>query len=207
MTVTRVLLARHGQSEGNVANLWTSQVHGYPLTERGREQARTLGKALAERGVTGLYASPILRAQQTAQELSAYLGLDVVTLEGVQELDVGVHEGKSDDEVAPIARHVFGRWLRAGDLTGGFDGGESGHQVVVRMTGALDSVARDAAGGTAVVVSHGGAIALWGVSVCPQISPAFVVEHLLDNCDVVELERRDDGWHCLRWAGIDLLTP
>ena len=48
MSETRVLVLRHGQSEGNVAQVWTSTLEGYPLTERGREQARAAGERLAD---------------------------------------------------------------------------------------------------------------------------------------------------------------
>ena len=53
VTETRVLVLRHGQSEGNVAQVWTSSLEGYPLTELGREQARAAGERLADRGVDG----------------------------------------------------------------------------------------------------------------------------------------------------------
>ena len=61
---SRVLLVRHGQSEGNVARIWTSAREGFPLTELGRQQAREVGALLAPRAPVALYASALLRAQQ-----------------------------------------------------------------------------------------------------------------------------------------------
>ena len=201
MTGTRVLLVRHGQSEGNVANVWTSTHVGYPLTETGRAQARAVAGALGDRGAVAVYSSHIPRAMQTADEISSVLGLPAHTLVGLEELGVGVHEGVHDDEVAPVAQDVFGRWLRDGDLSSGFEGGETGAQIVARMTASLGHIADAHPGATVVVVSHGGAIALWGITTCPEVDAAFGVSHLLGNCDVVELVRREDGWHCERWAG------
>jgi broad specificity phosphatase PhoE len=190
VTETRVLVLRHGQSEGNIAQVWTSSLEGYPLTERGREQARAAGERLAGRGVTALYASPLPRAQQTAEEV------------GVHELDVGVHEGEHDDTVAPVALDVFGRWWRDEDLTAGFPGGETGLQIVDRVGTALDSVADRHEGTTSVVVSHGGAMAVGLQSLCENLDALFVSQHILANCDLVELRRDEDGWHCDAWAGL-----
>jgi probable phosphoglycerate mutase len=204
VTASRILLVRHGESEGNVANVWTSSHVGYPLTERGHEQARAVGETFLDRGVTALYASHIPRAQQTAEEIGAVLGLPVRTLDGIGEFGVGVHEGVHDDDVAPVAAEVFGRWMGEGDLTAAFEGGESGEDVVARMRAALDLVADDNSGSTAVVVSHGGAIALATPVLCSNLDPHLVVANLLANTDVVELERDESGWRCLRWAGHDV---
>lgn len=201
MSPTRVLLVRHGESEGNVANVWTSTHLGYPLTERGHEQARAVAHLLRAHEVAALYASPIPRAQQTAEEIGAVLGLPVRTLPGVEEFGVGVHEGVHDDDVAPIAAEVFGRWMRDGDLSASFEGGESGAEVVARVDAALATVVAENPGTTSVVVSHGGALALSMPALCTNLDVTTVVSHLLENTDVVEIERTDDGWRCLTWAG------
>jgi probable phosphoglycerate mutase len=202
VSVTRVLVLRHGQSEGNVAQVWTSSLEGYPLTERGREQARAAGERLTDRGVTAIYASPLPRAQQTAAEVGAVLGIPVATLAGVHELDVGVHEGEHDDNVAPVALHVFSAWWRDEDLTAGFPGGETGQQIVDRMRAALDSVADRHEGETIVVVSHGGAMAVGIQWLCDNLDALFVSQHILANCELVELRRDAEGWRCDVWAGL-----
>jgi len=204
VTRTRVLVLRHGQSEGNVARVWTSSPEGYPLTERGREQAREAGERLIGAGVTTIYASPLPRAQQTAHEVGSVLGLPVGTLAGVHELDVGAHEGEHDDTVGPVALTVFGSWWREDDLSAGFPGGETGFEIVERMRAALDSVAERHEGTTSLIVSHGGAMAVGLQSMCDNLDAIFVSQHILANCELVELRRDDDGWHCDAWAGVRL---
>ena len=198
-----MLVMRHGQSEGNVARIWTSAPTGYPLTDLGREQARAAAATLTDRGVERVYHSPLVRARQTAQEAAAVLGVGARELTGVEELHVGVHEEQHDDEVAPVAVEVFGRWLRDGDLDHGFEGGETGRQITDRMAAALAQVADAHRGGTALVVSHGGAMALGITAMCDDLAPAFVGEHLLANAEVVDLVRDPDGrWSCVSWAGL-----
>jgi probable phosphoglycerate mutase len=197
---TRVLLVRHGQSEGNVGRIWTSAREGFPLTELGHEQARAVGETLVGRDVVAVYGSPLLRAQQTAAEIAGVLGLEPRTLEGVEEMHVGVHEGGHDDHVGPVAIEVFGRWWRDGDLSGGFDGGETGEQITSRFSGALDEVVGAHPDGTAVVVSHGGAMAL-SVAHLAGLDPLWVSQNFLKNTAVVELERSGNAWTCTSWAG------
>lgn len=202
MTATHVLVMRHAQSEANVIRVWSSARLGYPLTPAGVEQARTAGHRLAHRGVTAVYGSPLERAQETAGEVAAVLGLTSLVLEGVQEVDVGVHEGRHDAEVAPVAQEVFGRWWREGDLAHRFHEGESGREIADRVAAALDAVAGAHAGQTVVVVSHGGAMAVGLTDLCPNLGADFVVANLLANCAVVELVHDDAGWRCVSWADL-----
>ena len=68
-----LLLVRHGQSLGNVEQ----RIQGIddPLTDHGREQARGVARALADRGdITHLYASPLDRALETASIIGAATG-------------------------------------------------------------------------------------------------------------------------------------
>lgn len=198
----RVIAVRHGQSEGNVARVWTSAVDGYPLTALGRQQARAVGEKVAGEGVRHLYSSPLPRARQTAEEIGAVLGLEPALADGVEEFDVGHHEGEDDETVGPMAIEVFTRWWRDDDLTASFTGGETGHQIVDRVRRAFDALADRHEGSTTLVVSHGGALAVGLNALCANLDSLFVSQHILANCDVVDLVRDDTGtWTCTSWAG------
>lgn len=199
---SRIIAVRHGQSEGNVARIWTSAVDGYPLTGLGREQARAVGERMAGEGVEHVYSSPFPRARQTAEEIGAVLGLVPALAEGLEEFDVGHHEGEHDDTVGPLAIEVFTRWWRDDDLTAGFTGGETGHQIVDRVRRAFDTLADRHAGSTTLVVSHGGSLAVGLNALCENLDSLFVSQHILANCDVVDLVREDDTWRCTTWAGV-----
>jgi probable phosphoglycerate mutase len=81
-------MLRHAQSVSNaqkeVATL--SDEKGDRLTERGWDQARNAARALEDRGFTRLIASPMRRAQETAQPISEALGLPIETDEDIYEL-------------------------------------------------------------------------------------------------------------------------
>jgi phosphohistidine phosphatase SixA len=70
MTVTFV---RHGESEGNASGLIDTKVPGPPLTSDGWDQASVVGDTLSHDGITysGVYASTMIRTQQTATPYAA----------------------------------------------------------------------------------------------------------------------------------------
>ncbi|MFC2029696.1 histidine phosphatase family protein [Chloroflexota bacterium] len=71
-----LILARHGQSHGN---LDYSLGPDTTLTDLGREQARRLGSWLAGQDYhfTAIYASPLQRARQTAEIINGHFGLEI----------------------------------------------------------------------------------------------------------------------------------
>jgi broad specificity phosphatase PhoE len=64
-----IKLVRHGESEANIGNVSSLEVgdHAIPLSARGHEQAREVGRALGRDFVTGalVYTSPYRRTRET----------------------------------------------------------------------------------------------------------------------------------------------
>ena len=61
----KIYLIRHGQSEGNVRNLWYG-ITDLPLTDLGRQQAAQVGEKLRDVPLAAAYISPLSRASETA---------------------------------------------------------------------------------------------------------------------------------------------
>ena len=66
----KIYLVRHGQSEGNVRELWYGS-SDLPLTDLGRQQARESGEKLRGVSFAACYASPLIRAKDTADLVKA----------------------------------------------------------------------------------------------------------------------------------------
>ncbi|WET79842.1 histidine phosphatase family protein [Amycolatopsis sp. QT-25] len=201
----KLLLVRHGQTEGNVRGALDTALPGPPLTELGREQARDLVKRLAGEPIVAVYASQAVRAQQTAAPLAAELGFEVQVLDGVHEVAAGDLEGKTDKDSITTYMSVVRRWT-LGELDPPIPGGETGAQVRVRM---LDAVARLRAkheqadpDGTVVLVSHGGAIRLGGEWLAGNVTAEVANQGLIPNTGVVELVANPTDWTCLTWADV-----
>ena len=152
--MTLITLVRHGQTDWNLARRIQGSTD-IPLNETGRADALTAAAALA--GVThhAIYSSPLLRASETAEIISAELGLGApVVVPDVREREFGEGEGRLVSEYMA----TYGGWRAA------VPGAETLEDVAERALRALDAVARDSRrrstplAESVVVVAHGGVI-------------------------------------------------
>jgi ribonuclease H / adenosylcobalamin/alpha-ribazole phosphatase len=205
----RLILVRHGQTEGNVDR--RLQGSEDPLTPLGRRQAQELAAHLAGRDdVTTLYASPYARARETAGAVGAALGLEPILREDLAELDVGDAVGYRYDDWAEAFPQEAIRF-RTDGVDFAWPGGESGRQLgerVAREAARIIGDHRDDE--TVVVVSHGGALAWMLVYLLRQPGDKWPSEHLnLHNCSVTEVEvlDRESPATVVRHNWVDHLTP
>src|SRR5215210_3164745 len=89
-----MLLIRHGQSTANASGVWQGQLD-FPLSEEGRRQAATAGRTLKGTKISGVYASPLARAFETAEIVTreASFSEEVIPMSGLVERHGGVLEG------------------------------------------------------------------------------------------------------------------
>ena len=107
---TRFILLRHGQTQHSAEQRF-SGTSDPELTDTGRDQARRAADALRGFGrIDAIVASPQARAQGTARIAAGALGLDVVTEEGLRELDFGDFEGLTRDEAVARDSSAFDEW-------------------------------------------------------------------------------------------------
>jgi len=144
-----LILVRHGESTGNADGLLLGRIDA-PLTERGLDQARSLGSSLA--GVTRVISSPLSRARDTADALG--LGVPVEIDQRWIEVDYGAFDGQPLGEVPA---EVWLRWREDAHFRP--PGGESLAEVGIRVRKACEELfATDGDGargeGDVVVVSH-----------------------------------------------------
>jgi probable phosphoglycerate mutase len=103
----RLILVRHGRpDEGE-----TETPGDPPLNTDGWRQARAVSRLLAGEGVTGIVASPMRRAQQTAQPLAERLGLSVATIEGWAEADRGAQRYRSTETLRAEGGEAWRKFL------------------------------------------------------------------------------------------------
>lgn len=199
----RLILVRHGQTTANVAGLLDTAHPGADLTELGRGQAAALPAALPAvldgAVIDALYASPLVRTQQTAEPLAAAHGLPVQVRAGLREISAGDLEMLGD--ASSVERYLATSlaWV-AGDLDATIPGGEAGPEVLARFD---DVVTEAAASGaeTVVMVSHGTVIRSWA-AVRAGIPADEAARSRLANTDVVVLDGHpDEGWRALSWGG------
>ena len=90
-------LVRHGEVH-NPDGIIYGRIPGFGLSERGQDQLRASGRALAALPpLDRLYASPMQRAQESVAILAAALDMDVLTDELLIETDVSGYQGQTFD--------------------------------------------------------------------------------------------------------------
>ncbi|MGP9487380.1 histidine phosphatase family protein [Glutamicibacter sp. AOP5-A2-7] len=158
MPVSTVHLLRHGEVS-NPNRVLYGRIPGYGLSELGFQMADRAGEYFAKRQAEGarvvrLVASPLLRAQQTAQPAAQALGLPIITDDRV------IEAGNSFEGLAQIKTHLKNPryWpLLRNPLKPSW--GEPYAEQVARMRQAMDAqrqaaVAEHGDGAEIIIVSH-----------------------------------------------------
>jgi len=142
---------RHGESTGNAQSRWQGQ-SDYPLTERGRAQAKALAKRWKSENVRFdlVIASPLVRAKETAEIVATALNAKVEIDPLWLERDIGEMEGLTAEEVRqrPQPPYVTPYNSIGGD-------GEGDWELFLRAGRALHELLKRPAGNY-LIVSHGG---------------------------------------------------
>jgi len=145
---SRILVVRHGQSTWNAAGRWQGQADP-PLSAHGVEQAERAAGVIDRADI--VWSSDLERARHTAQLIAARHGLPVTADPRLREREAGAWTGLTRAEIEA----GFPGYLDDGRRP---DGYETDDSVAERAFAALRDLAAALAGGTGVVVSHGGVI-------------------------------------------------
>jgi broad specificity phosphatase PhoE len=155
-----ILLVRHGQSTANASGVWQGQLD-FPLSEEGRLQAAEAGRSLKDKEVSGIYASPLARAFETAEIVAREAGFsgEVVPEPGLMERHGGVLEGHTWAEQETNNPEFAEKFLSLPEEERwSFAGAETNEQILVRFEEALSGILsrHPSPAGSLIVVSHGG---------------------------------------------------
>ena len=189
-----VWVVRHGQRQDSVDPNWADhadRLHDPPLTELGRWAAWRVGRQFVESGVglDAVYASPFLRAVETAEEICRETG-DVVSLEP----GLGEHRNADwfDAEPETVPYEQLAEWFEPVVL-----GHEpyvvpefpESHEEAMDRAGSAARRIADGTDGTVLLVGHG--LTVGGV-VHGLVGSADGVDAPL--CGLTRLERDSEGW-------------
>lgn len=165
----RLVLVRHGRTEWN--KLGKAQGHAdVSLDEVGVLQARRAAPLLASYEPALVWSSDLARARETAQEIVALTGQELVLDKRLREYHVGARQGMTNHEFQTSFPEQYAAYA-AGDDDARIPGAEVTAEVRERMLEVLGAAA-DAVrpGETGILVGHGaslrtGIVAFFGVPV------------------------------------------
>lgn len=203
MSSTRFIVVRHGETAWNAQG----RIQGHldsPLNEEGLAQAILVGERLARESIDTILCSDLGRVLQTVQPLADRVGIEPVRHAQLRERCLGIFQGLTSAECQ--ARHP-GDYARfhGRDVDHVVPGSESIRQVYARVSTFFDAKAREHAGSTVVVVTHGGIIdALY------RHVTGTPLEKLRDfpiyNASLNWMCWEADRWQLERWGDISHLT-
>jgi glucosyl-3-phosphoglycerate phosphatase len=206
VTLRRLILLRHGQTDYNVAGRMQGHLDSV-LTTVGHEQAAAAAPVLAALGPDRVVSSDLQRAVDTAEVVGTACGLAVKFDARLRETHLGEWQGCTVPEIDLDYPGAIATWRS--DPTWAPPGGESRVDVVARsrpVVDELDAEFGDSGGSsTVLLVAHGGLIAglVTGLMELPtEVWPSFGG---LGNCRWAVLARREDHprW---RLAGYNIGT-
>jgi broad specificity phosphatase PhoE len=188
-----ITFVRHGESEGNTSGLIDTTVPGPPLTALGEQQAKH----------DGVYASTMIRSQQTAQYLADAIGEPVVVLPGLREIEAGDFEGQPEKNAFDGYLQPLQKWLQ-GDRSARIPGSVDGDEFDSRFDDAVGTIYRSGQR-EPVAYSHGAAIAMWTMMNVENPQLDLVQSHPLPNTGIVVVRGNPtDGWRLLDWDGVKI---
>jgi broad specificity phosphatase PhoE len=190
--VTRVLLARHGQTDWNA----TGRYHGQadvPLNEVGRAQVAALAEVLTDEHFDVIASSSLVRAYDTALAVAAGRGLEVLVDDRLLEVDVGEWTGWLEDAVY-ADDPAFAEARQSGADHQLSASGEWISQLAWRVASGIHGIAAGHRGKSILMVSHSfglqaglGELLGWSVQQSRRVEGLF-------NCALSELTLVDDQW-------------
>lgn len=180
-TTKRVYLIRHGESQQNRRGNPLSGVNETPLSPEGIRQCEFLQKQMGQFNIKSVYASPLVRARQTARII--FPAFEPTIVEGLTEFDYGDYDGKVAAEFQDDP--IISQWLTApGNLS--FPGGGNIDDHTQAALQALTGILRNEDYDTIACVTHRTTIRLVAARIL-----GLHLDHFrkvpCSNCSITEL--------------------
>jgi len=149
--MTEIILARHGETEWNVAEVFRGQID-IDLNETGVKQAELLSGYLSTSAIAAVYSSPLKRALKTAEIIAQPHKLEVDVEPDLIDFNFGKWQGLSHQEAKEKYRDLYATWITHPEQVRMPDG-EALEDVSKRVIRVRNKVIENHRG-TVVIVGH-----------------------------------------------------
>lgn len=149
---TILVFVRHGESEGNKGGRFNGSLD-FPLTDKGREQAKKTAEYLDKYKFDIAYTSDLLRAKETARIIAKRQNIDLIEDTGLREINGGDFEGQLFEDLAVKFPVEFSIWLN--DLANcQCPNGESIKELFERFNAKIKEIAENNKDKTILIGTH-----------------------------------------------------
>lgn len=150
----KLIIVRHGKTYWNHERRYQGHTD-IRLNNEGIKQANDLMRRLTNEKITAIYSSDLIRAQETAEIIAQPHGLKVQTKEALREMNFGVWEGLTFQEIEKKYPKECEAWiLKPHELL--IPQGESFFMVRDRVLKETQKILKQHEKGNIILVAHGG---------------------------------------------------
>ena len=194
-----IYLIRHGETTGDVEDRYGGDYDDH-LTDKGRGQAEKLARKLKDKDVEIIFASSLIRAQETASILQKKLKVEIKTVKEIRERNLyGILTGMVKSEAKEKYPNLVERLKNTQDT---IEGAESWESFVKRIMDSLLEIA-NMKYQTVAIVTHGGPIRrVFGefLEIRKEIT-----EIKIADCAYAVLEYKDGKFNLKEKVGIEFV--
>jgi probable phosphoglycerate mutase len=202
-SMTELVLIRHGETDMNRELRFQGHLN-VGLNAIGLEQARRLAARMAGEKADAVYASDLLRAQQTAHPIAGELALPPVAETGLREQHFGRVEGMCVDDIKRDLPEAWAGWMRF-EEDFAMPEGESTRAFHARVMEAMYRLVAAHPDQTVVVVTHGGVLDMI-YRTARSLGLNGPRQSDIPNAGLNRIKVRDAGIDILAWADTRHLT-
>lgn len=194
-------IIRHGETVWNSKGLLQGRTD-IELNEKGREIAGQRGIQLDDISFDTIYASPLIRAYETACLIRGHKNIPIIRDNRLKEICFGVYEGKNADTLFKDASDPFHHFFHQPKLYQAPDEGESFESVCIRTKEFMQEVIEplEPTANRIMIVAHG---ALNKGIMC-YIDHHGIKEYwkggLQDNCGVIKVTLENSKYTVLDYG-------
>ena len=197
----KLYFVRHGESEANTQHVISNRESTFSLTPLGKQQAVTLAERLHGVPISAIFCSPVLRARETADILSASLRVPYQVMEALRECDCGILEERSDEASWRLHRQYFEDWVLHKNYVSKPEGGENFVDIRNRFLPFIESL-KNSRNEHILLIGHGGLFHLMLPLLLSNIDNEFVQTHGIVHMECVIAESSSDGFFCRQWGDV-----
>ncbi len=180
-TRTRLYLARHGETTLSAEYRYIGQTD-VDINDNGLEQMERLKRRFQDQEIHAFFSSDLIRARKGAEIIASCHGLEPIACPEFREIHLGIWEGMTREEI--LERYPEEYAARLQDLVHRrIEGGESFGDVRARVMGKLSRILVERAGGTILLLAHGG------------VNRVILFDAL--KLDLANLTRLDQSYGCI----------
>lgn len=152
-----LILVRHGRVDGGERRFNEAGRFDQPLGELGVLQSRSLVPRLSDQEISAIYASELVRTQQTAEPLAEAMGMEIKVHPGLNEVFLGAYEGYSFSRMLKEQDETYMRFLKSRRWSE-FPGSEADEAVRRRVSETMEELVERHPKQRVVAFTHGGII-------------------------------------------------